>query len=430
MANKGNEDIEMSEVKAFGADSYHMMRKDSPDRPDYSLAPSVPQESPEVVAARQLLSENGYMTVPVKRGCQRFSRGCKVLGLWMRFYFCRLSVWAREKFAECRTKMRFLKNELGEKWRIRQENRRKQAEIAAEKKNEERERVRQDEERRSALLKDEIKLAELRENEARLRVEEARLKAVENKIPEKPDEVEAEVAASPNPAGECVPEVRVENTNAPVKSSGGAAAPSAAMQSSGVVNENPHDREWFSFRGRATRNEYWIWTFPIMSATILLGGALGVAAIISYNEHGRVTDNVVLLGLFAVLVFVVAGTVLLPVNVRRLHDRNMSGWWLLLFWLGGLVPYLGGVVGFIQLIVLGCLDGDIGPNDFGPDPKGRVPSPESDSGPMEPETILAPSSDAMAAKDPAPSGLTCPNCHGAVLPGERFCRKCGTRVDT
>jgi uncharacterized membrane protein YhaH (DUF805 family) len=87
----------------------------------------------------------------------------------------------------------------------------------------------------------------------------------------------------------------------------------------------------------------------------------------------------------------------LAVTVRRLHDTNRSGWWIL----APLVPYVvafvsvfgaaangtqggfaaGGIVGFlsvlaalglgITLLVFMFLEGTRGPNKYGPDPKGR-----------------------------------------------------------
>ena len=50
----------------------------------------------------------------------------------------------------------------------------------------------------------------------------------------------------------------------------------------------------------------------------------------------------------------------LAVSVRRLHDTDRSGWWILLMF----VP----VVGTIVLIVFFCLRGGAGRNRFGPDP--------------------------------------------------------------
>ncbi len=46
--------------------------------------------------------------------------------------------------------------------------------------------------------------------------------------------------------------------------------------------------------------------------------------------------------------------------VRRLHDTNRSGWWILI----GFIP----VVGWILLIVWFCQDSQRGPNQYGPEP--------------------------------------------------------------
>jgi uncharacterized membrane protein YhaH (DUF805 family) len=49
--------------------------------------------------------------------------------------------------------------------------------------------------------------------------------------------------------------------------------------------------------------------------------------------------------------------------VRRLHDRNMSGWWVLIALTG---------IGAVVLLILACLDGTRGENRFGPDPHDFV----------------------------------------------------------
>ena len=50
----------------------------------------------------------------------------------------------------------------------------------------------------------------------------------------------------------------------------------------------------------------------------------------------------------------------LAVTVRRLHDTNRSGWWVLIT----LIPYIGGII----LLILLCLKGTEGDNRFGEDP--------------------------------------------------------------
>lgn len=48
-----------------------------------------------------------------------------------------------------------------------------------------------------------------------------------------------------------------------------------------------------------------------------------------------------------------------------------SGWWILWFMLLRLIPILGWITDIVQFVIVGCLDGIPGPNEYGPDPKGR-----------------------------------------------------------
>ena len=54
------------------------------------------------------------------------------------------------------------------------------------------------------------------------------------------------------------------------------------------------------------------------------------------------------------------------VGVKRCHDRNKSGWFILI----QLVPLVGPIWYFVEL---GCLRGTIGPNRFGEDPLVTAP---------------------------------------------------------
>ena len=60
-------------------------------------------------------------------------------------------------------------------------------------------------------------------------------------------------------------------------------------------------------------------------------------------------------GIFALLYLIPA----IIVHIKRFHDRNKSGWWLLI----GLIPIIGAIW---LLIELGFLTGTPGPNRFGP----------------------------------------------------------------
>jgi uncharacterized membrane protein YhaH (DUF805 family) len=53
----------------------------------------------------------------------------------------------------------------------------------------------------------------------------------------------------------------------------------------------------------------------------------------------------------------------LALGVKRCHDRDKTGWFLLI----GLIPIIGAIW---LLVELGFLDGTQGPNKYGPSPKG------------------------------------------------------------
>ena len=109
-------------------------------------------------------------------------------------------------------------------------------------------------------------------------------------------------------------------------------------------------RHYADFSGRASRSEYWLFVliFFIIYA---------VCFALDYNVIGIGPSGIPPLTLIAYLVHFVPG---LAVLVRRLHDIDRSGWWLLI----SLVPVLGS----IWLLVLLCSEGTYGPNEYGPNP--------------------------------------------------------------
>ena len=107
-------------------------------------------------------------------------------------------------------------------------------------------------------------------------------------------------------------------------------------------------RRYVDFQGRSSRSEYWwfILFYIIVYVVLLLAAAV-----------------VPILGILA-LVFVLA--IILPslaVSIRRLHDLDKSGWWILI----SFVPIIG-----LILLYWFCLKGTDGDNRFGPDPLGNV----------------------------------------------------------
>lgn len=111
---------------------------------------------------------------------------------------------------------------------------------------------------------------------------------------------------------------------------------------------------WLSFTGRATRFDYWVrYVIPYFA------GAL----IAAFLDAMLGTDNPDTGGVITLLFVIAAIWPSLAVGVKRCHDRDRSGWFLLI----GLIPIVGSIW---LLIELGFLRGSQGSNRFGPDPLG------------------------------------------------------------
>ncbi|HTW61900.1 MAG TPA: DUF805 domain-containing protein [Terracidiphilus sp.] len=118
-------------------------------------------------------------------------------------------------------------------------------------------------------------------------------------------------------------------------------------------------KRYAEFNGRSRRKEYWIYTLY----NIVIYMVLYLAGFVTLL---RSSIYMVFFG----LAFVYALAVLVPslsVCVRRLHDIDKSGWFILI----GLIPAVGGII----LLVLLCLDGTPGDNRYGPSPKAIVQGP-------------------------------------------------------
>lgn len=168
-------------------------------------------------------------------------------------------------------------------------------------------------------------------------------------------------------------------------------------------------KKYAQFSGRSRRKEFWMYILFVFLVTIALSivdAALGLGGstyssstlpdgATGYGGSAGVNGGL-LAGLFALATLIPS----IAVQVRRLHDTNRSGWWILLPlgpYLAGAVLMLGGAMGglgaggmtaasggalmvggllmlvggicAIALLVFMCLDGTHGPNRFGPDPK-------------------------------------------------------------
>jgi uncharacterized membrane protein YhaH (DUF805 family) len=108
---------------------------------------------------------------------------------------------------------------------------------------------------------------------------------------------------------------------------------------------------YVDFQGRAARPAYWWWF--LFAVLVAIGANIIDAA----------------LGTFGVISGLTGLALLLPglsVSIRRLHDIDHSGWWILI----GLIP----IIGFIVLLVFYLRESDPGENRFGPPPVVASPA--------------------------------------------------------
>ena len=116
-------------------------------------------------------------------------------------------------------------------------------------------------------------------------------------------------------------------------------------------------RKYGVFYGRSRRKEYWLYSL----LTGIIYGIIGFTE--GYLEYGPADDPGMLDFVYLVDAIVVLFLLIpnLAVAVRRLHDTNRSGWWLLIGFTG---------VGLLFLLLFAVQEGTEGENDYGQDPKG------------------------------------------------------------
>lgn len=111
--------------------------------------------------------------------------------------------------------------------------------------------------------------------------------------------------------------------------------------------------KYADFEGRARRTEFWY--FRLFQIIVMIGFLFltGVFSVID-ERLAIIPVGLLLLFVFATIIPSLAS------SVRRLHDTGNSGWLLLLdiFCTNGLV-----------MIVMGCIEGNQGTNQYGPNPK-------------------------------------------------------------
>ncbi len=107
--------------------------------------------------------------------------------------------------------------------------------------------------------------------------------------------------------------------------------------------------KYAQFEGRARRKEYWFFVLFYLIVYIVLSVIDTALGLLAGGVFG------ILSGIFWLATLIPA----IAVAIRRLHDTDRSGWWVLL----GLIPLVG-----LVLLVFFVLPGTAGDNRFGPDP--------------------------------------------------------------
>lgn len=120
--------------------------------------------------------------------------------------------------------------------------------------------------------------------------------------------------------------------------------------------------EWFlkvvrdnyaNFNGRARRKEYWMFVLVYVIISFVIGFIGGIVYLIS-STFGALVFG---------LTYVLSLALLIPtlaVLARRLHDVGKPTWFIVL----AFIPIVNLYVFYLTL-----LEGDKGPNEYGPDPK-------------------------------------------------------------
>ncbi|MEN8040981.1 MAG: DUF805 domain-containing protein [Actinomycetota bacterium] len=113
---------------------------------------------------------------------------------------------------------------------------------------------------------------------------------------------------------------------------------------------------FFSFDGRINRGKFWAGIGMMWLLALIVGGIIGFGLFAVSKALGWIVF---------IVVYAAALWIGLALSVKRWHDRDKSGWWILI----GLVPIIGGLWALIET---GFLPGTDGNNQYGPDPLGHA----------------------------------------------------------
>lgn len=131
---------------------------------------------------------------------------------------------------------------------------------------------------------------------------------------------------------------------------------SFSPESATLTSQEEVTESFFSSRGRLRRKTYLMRLLLLAVPTALIYVMLEESSnFYGYDQNTLIFSGLVLIVIsyFSILQF-----------IKRLHDINLSGWWVLF----SLIPYVGGLFGLVLIFI----DSSKGPNKYGDDPKRRL----------------------------------------------------------
>ena len=121
----------------------------------------------------------------------------------------------------------------------------------------------------------------------------------------------------------------------------------------------------FGFQGRTNRAKWWLVGLAVFVVEMIVFAAILGGAAMSGDPEQIASAIGPIAGVVIFVMVVLATWIHIAVAVKRYHDRNKSGWWVLIVF----VPVIGGLW---YLIECGFLSGTSGPNSYGPDPLAAI----------------------------------------------------------
>ena len=122
-------------------------------------------------------------------------------------------------------------------------------------------------------------------------------------------------------------------------------------------------RRAFDFSGRSTRREYWIFVGTFYAGLFIMLFLLGlILPFIKPQAESPMSSTLGILITLPFLIFTLAAMIVgLSAAVRRLHDHDKSGWFILL----SAIP----LIGWFFFLIMMLTPGTDGGNGYGDDPR-------------------------------------------------------------